>query len=105
MQPIQMILSTKQKKIINFFLNFGNVEQNLKILEKQMNLVADVFSKLGTANDVVRQMSKKSRFRRNFDKQHGKGPKPCQNLHNSTFIIFIDLFEKIELDKASLSDM
>ena len=37
-----------------------------------MTLVADVFPKLETAKNVGRQMSKKSRFRRPFNKQHDK---------------------------------
>ena len=37
-----------------------------------MTLEADVFRKLETLKDVVRQMPKKSRFRRPLDKQHGK---------------------------------
>ena len=37
-----------------------------------MTLVADVFRKLETMKDLVRQIPKKSHFRRPFDKQHGK---------------------------------
>ena len=37
-----------------------------------MNLIADVFTKLGSPKNVIRCMSKKSRFSRPFDKQHGK---------------------------------
>ena len=37
-----------------------------------MTLIAYVFQKLQTVKDVVRQMSKKSRFRRPFNKRHGK---------------------------------
>ena len=38
-----------------------------------MTIKADVFPKLGTPTlDVVRQMSKKSLFRRPFHSQHGK---------------------------------
>ena len=42
------------------------------ILEKKMTLIAYVFPKLQNAKDVVKQISKKSRFRRPFDKQLGK---------------------------------
>ena len=34
--------------------------------------MVDVFPKLRTEKDLVKQMSKNSLFRRNFDKQHGK---------------------------------
>ena len=38
-----------------------------------MTLIADLFPKLRTPENVVRYMSKKSRFKgRPFDKQHGK---------------------------------
>ena len=37
-----------------------------------MTLTADIFPKLLTPENVVRCMSKKSRFRGPFDKQHGK---------------------------------
>ena len=37
-----------------------------------MILIADLFSKLRTPKNVVRYMSKKSCFKKPFDKQHGK---------------------------------
>ena len=37
-----------------------------------MALIAYIFPKLQTVKDVVRKVSKKSRFRRPFDKRHGK---------------------------------
>ena len=37
-----------------------------------MTLIAYVFWNLQTVENVVRQMSKKSRFRRLFDKQYAK---------------------------------
>ena len=37
-----------------------------------MTLIADLFPKLGTPKNVVRYMSKKSRFKGAFDRQHGK---------------------------------
>ena len=45
-----------------------------------MTLIADVFLKLPTAKNVVRYMSKKSGFRRTFDRQHGE---PAQTLLQS----------------------
>ena len=38
-----------------------------------MTLIADIFPKLRTPKNVVKQLSKKSRVRGPFDKQHGKG--------------------------------
>ena len=37
-----------------------------------MTFVADLFAKLRTPKDVVRYLSKKSRFKGLFDRQHGK---------------------------------
>ena len=37
-----------------------------------MTIIAYVFPMLQTAKDVVRQVCKKSQFRRTFDKLHGK---------------------------------
>ena len=37
-----------------------------------MTLIADLFPKLRTPENVVRYMSKKSRFKGSFDRQHGK---------------------------------
>ena len=37
-----------------------------------MTLIADLFLKLRTPEDVVRYMSKKSRFKGPFDREHGK---------------------------------
>ena len=38
-----------------------------------MALIAYVFSKLETAKDLVRKLSKKIRFKAPFDSQHAKG--------------------------------
>ena len=37
-----------------------------------MTLIADVFAKLRTPENLVRSMSKKTRFKGSFEKQHGK---------------------------------
>ena len=55
-----------------FFLHFLNLESILKISKKKVTLIADVFLNLRTRKKVVREMSKKSRFRGTFDKWHGK---------------------------------
>ena len=44
----------------------------MKILKKEMALIADLFLKLRTPENVVRYMSKKSRFKGPFDREHGK---------------------------------
>ena len=54
-----------------------------------MTLIADLFPKLRTPESVVRYMSKKSRFKGPFDRQHGKlvqtllrsGQQNCHHIH------------------------
>ena len=40
--------------------------------KKQMTLIPDFFSELRTPENVARYMSKNSRFKGPFDRQHGK---------------------------------
>ena len=56
----------------NFFLHFQNLHEILNIFKKKMTFIADLFPKLRTPKDVVRYLSKKSRFKGLFDRQHGK---------------------------------
>ena len=63
----------KNKKLFhNFFLHFRNLHEILNIFKKKMTFIADLFPKLRTPKDVVRYLSKKSRFKGLFDRQHGK---------------------------------
>ena len=58
-----------------------------------MTLIDYIFPKLHTEKDVVRQMYKKSRFRRPYDKQHDERSQTLINLEHSTFIIMTDQCE------------
>ena len=49
-----------------------NLDYILNNLEKKMTFIAYVFWKLQTVKDVLRQMSKKSFFRRPFERRHYK---------------------------------
>ena len=71
MEPIQMQLFIKQKRFL-FFLHIGSWINFWTFWKKKATLIAYVFVKLQAAKDVVGQMSKKSHFRRPFDKQHGR---------------------------------
>ena len=55
-----------------------------------MTLIADLFAKLRTPKNVVRYLSKKSRFKGPFDKQHGKRVQNCCDLNHTTVTIFVD---------------
>ena len=82
-------IKKQQKNFVYFFFNFGKIYQVLTILENKMVVVINVFPKLGTAKDTVRQMFKEPRFRTPFDSQQVKGPKGLRNLHERTFITFL----------------
>ena len=63
----------KNKKLFhNFFLRFRNLHEISNILKYKMSFIADLFAKLRSPKNVVRYMSKKSRFQGPFDRQHGK---------------------------------
>ena len=61
-----------EKLFQNFFLHFRNLHEILNIFKKKMTFIADLFPKLRTPKDVVRYLSKTSRFKGLFDRQHGK---------------------------------
>ena len=76
-----MQVSRKQKIFSGFFSSLFKC--NLKFehfQKKKISLIADVFPKIRSPENLVRSMSKKSRFKGSFGKQHGK---PAQTL--STF--------------------
>ena len=72
MHTIQMHLSRKQKSFSEFFSAFFEYSLNFEYFQKKMTLIAYVFPKLPTTKNVLRQMSKSSRFGEPLDRQHGK---------------------------------
>ena len=72
MHAIQMHLSQKQKIFAHFFSAFFESALNLEIFQKKMTLIAYVFTKLPTTKNVLRQMTKSSRFGEPLDRRHGK---------------------------------
>ena len=72
MQTIQMHLSRKQKSFPEFFSAFLEPALSLEHFQKKMTLIAYVFPKLPTTKNVLRQLSKSSRFREPFDRRHSK---------------------------------
>ena len=71
-QPIRKQLSSNKKLFLNFFLRFQNLHEILNICKKKMSFIADLFVKLRTPKNVVRYMSKNSRSKGPFDRQHGR---------------------------------
>ena len=73
MHTIQKHLSQKQKIFPQFFSAFFKSALNFEHFQKKMTLIAYVFPKLPTPKNLLRQMSKSSRFREPVDRRHGKG--------------------------------
>ena len=53
-QPIQILLSQKEKTFSEFFSQFSNFTLKLKYLKKNTTLIADVFPKLPSPKKVIR---------------------------------------------------
>ena len=106
MQRIQMQISKKQKIFAEFFSGFPNLDQIFKILKKLMTIIAYPFPKLLAAKNVVGQMSKKSRCRRPFNKQHNKRSQTLFKVFTAAPLSYLSItLKEIELEKVSLSDM
>ena len=72
METIQIHLSQKQNIFSQFLSAFFKSALNSEHFQKKMTLIAYAFPKLTTTKNVLRQMSKSSRFREPLDKRHGK---------------------------------
>ena len=72
MHTIQIHLSRNQKIFSEFFSAFFESALNFEHFQKKMTLIAYVFPKLPITKNVLRQMSKSSRFREPLEKRHGK---------------------------------
>ena len=53
-QPIQILLSQKQKTFAQFFSGFSKSTLNFEHFQKKMTLIADVFCKLPSPKKVIR---------------------------------------------------
>ena len=54
LQPIQILLSQKQKTFCEFFSPFLKSTLNFERFQKKMTLIADVFPKLASPKKVIR---------------------------------------------------
>ena len=72
MDTIQMHLCKKQKIFSQFFSAFSESALNFEHFRKKRSFIAYVFPKVPTTKNVLRQMSKSSRFREAVDTRHGK---------------------------------
>ena len=60
-----------KKNFLEFFLHFSNL-LNFEHYQKKKTFIAYLYPKLPTTENVLRQMSKSSRFREPLDRRHGK---------------------------------
>ena len=67
-----MHLSQKQKIFSEFFSAFFESSLNFEPFQTKRTFIAYVFPKLPTTKNLLRQMSKSSRFREPVDRRHGK---------------------------------
>ena len=72
MHTIQMHLSQKQKIFSEFFSAFFESALDSEHFQKKRSFIAYIIPKLPTTKNVLRQMSKSSRFREPLDRRHGK---------------------------------
>ena len=69
---MQIYLSQKHKIFSGSFSAFFESALYFEHFRKKMTLIAYVFPKLPTTKNLLRQMSKSSRFREPLDRRHGK---------------------------------
>ena len=72
MHTIQMHSSQKEKIFSRFFSAFSESALNFEHFQKKRTFIAYVFPKLPITKNLLRQMSKSSRFREPVDSRHGK---------------------------------
>ena len=72
MHTIQMHLSQKQKIFSHIFSSFFESALNFELFQKNRTITAYLFPKLPNTKNMLRQMSKSSRFREPVDRRHGK---------------------------------
>ena len=67
-----MHLSQKEKIFSQFFSAFFESALNFEHFQKKRTFIAYVYPKLPTTKNLLRQMSKSSRFREPVDRRHSK---------------------------------
>ena len=72
MHTIQMHLSQKQKIFSEFFSAFFESALNSEHFQTKRTFIAYIIHKLPTTKNLLRQMSKSSRFREPVDRRYGK---------------------------------
>ena len=95
-----MQLDQKPKTFSKFFFAFLKSTSNFEHFRKKVTLIANVFPKLRTPKNVTRTMSKKSRFRRSLEKQHGKRKLKFERQH--LYHIYWSMWRQLTYKKSVL---
>ena len=94
----------KQKTFSHFFSAFLKAPLNFEhFQQKNITLIADVFPKLWTRKDLFRSISKESRFKGSFGKQHGKRAQTLLKFAwQDLYHIYWSLWTQLTLKKSLL---
>ena len=95
-------LSQKRNLLSKIFLHFLNLDSILKIFQKKITLIADVFLNLQLQKAWLDKCLKSPLSEDSSTRYIINGPKHCWNLNDSTFAIFIHAC-KINSDWKSVS--
>ena len=87
--PYSSAILFKTKSFSQFFVQLMESSWNLKHFRKKMIVIANVFPKLQTVKDLVKQLSRKHSFRTSFKNQRVNG---CQTLVKSALEHFYHIF-------------
>ena len=102
-KPIQMQLCQKQRFSAQFVAVFLKSRLNFQGFQQKVTLIANLFLKLPTPKNVFKQMSKNSRFRGTFNKQHGKGDqKMLKSERHQFYNIHGSLWRQVSWKKSLL---
>ena len=86
----------KNKRLfLNFLFDLWNLHQILDIFESKMIVIANVFSKLQTVQDLVLPLSRKRRFTTSLNSQRING---CEWLAKSAWEYFYHVFWSLSGD-------
>ena len=98
-----MQLSQKQKTFSQFFAAFSKSRFNFDHSEKKDDPHTFFISEITESENMVRKMSKRSRFRKPFGKQHGKHAKAVlKSVSQHLDHIHRSLPKATEFEKVSL---
>ena len=99
-----MQLSQIQKIFYEFFCSILKSSLNFEQFKKRMTLRAAIFIKLRTSKNLVRSISKNSRFRWSFEKQDGKQTQTLLKFQRQNFYdIYWSMWRQLNCKRSLLN--